>query len=81
MQTQMRLRFWLEAVLATITSALLLLTLVWDDWAESLFDVSPDGGNGSFERWIVGTLLIATIVLFNLARYEWRRTRSFLSNA
>ena len=81
MQTQMRLRFWLEAVLATITSALLLLTLMWEDWIESLFGVSPDAGNGSFERWIVGTLLIATIVLFNLARYEWRRTRSSLSTA
>lgn len=81
MITAMRLRFWLKVSMATITSFLLVLTLVWEDWIEEVFRVSPDAGNGSWERWIVGTLCVVTIGLFVMARYEWRRTRSSLSTA
>jgi len=73
MKIQMRLRFWLEAGMATITSVLLILTILWEDWVEEIFGISPDGGNGSFERWMVGALLFITIVLFAMARSEWRR--------
>jgi len=77
----MRLRFWLEVSMATITSFLLVLTLVWEDWIEEIFRVSPDAGSGSLERWIVGTLCVVTIALFVMARYEWRGTRTSLSTA
>ena len=75
----MRLRFWLEAGMATIASVLLVVTLIWDDWVEMLFGRSPDEGNGSFERLIVGTLLVLTIALIVLARNEWHRTRAPIS--
>ena len=76
MKMAMRLRFWLEAGMATITSVLLVITLLWEDWIEIVFGVSPDGGDGSLERWLVVTLLVVTIVLFVMARNEWRRTRT-----
>lgn len=81
MKIQMRFRFWLEAGIATITSALLVLSLVWEEWIEEIFRVSPDGGNGSLERWIVGSLFVVTIDLFIMARYEWHRTRAAPSMA
>lgn len=79
MKIVMRLRFWLEAGMATITSVLLVITLLWEDWVEEVFGISPDGGDGSLELWIVGTLLVVTIVLFVLARAEWRRARPSVS--
>lgn len=79
MKTAVRFRFWLEAVMATITGIMLVLTLLWEDWVEVIFRVSPDGGNGSFERWLVVALSVATITLFIMARSEWRRVRASMS--
>jgi hypothetical protein len=76
MSTKMRLRFWLEVGIATITSALLLTTLVWKDWIEIIFRVEPDGRNGSLEWLIVSALLVVSVVLFVLARHEWCRVRT-----
>lgn len=81
MMKSMRLRFWLEAAMATITSVLLVMTLIWEDWVEEIFGISPDAGNGSFERWLVGTLIVVTITLFVMVRSEWRRTRASMSTA
>jgi hypothetical protein len=75
MRTSLRKRFWLEAALATITSILFVITLFWKDWIEIVFGVDPDLGNGLLEWSIVGTLLVVTIVLLVLTRYEWRRIR------
>lgn len=68
----MRFRFWLESVLATITSVLFVFTLVWRDWIERIFNIDLDNHNGSIEWLIVGALFIVTVSLFYLARYEWR---------
>ena len=76
MKTAIRLRFWLEMGLAVITGILSVITFVWNEWIEIIFHVDPDSGNGSLEWLIVGTLLVITLVLFFLARYEWRRTRT-----
>ena len=80
MKIEMRLRFWLETAMATITSILLVITLLWEDWVEEIFGISPDGGNGSFERWFVLALFVVTIALFFMARYEWRRARASMSS-
>ncbi len=37
MKMAIRLRFWLEVSLATITGVLFVITLIWDDWVEMLF--------------------------------------------
>jgi hypothetical protein len=69
----LRSRFWIEAVLASITGGLFVVTLVWREWIELVFGVEPDGGDGSLEWAIVGVLLVATVVFGWLARTEWRR--------
>ncbi len=72
----LRLRFWIEAGLGSLTAIVFLVTLVWHDWIEILFDVDPDQGSGLLEWSIVGALLVATIILFGLARYEWRKAQA-----
>jgi tetrahydromethanopterin S-methyltransferase subunit E len=73
MKNSLRLRFWLEAGMGTVTGVLFVVTLFWRDWIEIIFNVDPDQGNGLLEWSIVGALLVVTILLFFLARYEWRR--------
>jgi hypothetical protein len=76
MRRAVRIRFWIEAVLALLTAGLFILTLISHEWIEVIFGVDPDGGDGSLEWAIVGILLVATIVLSWLARVEWRRAAS-----
>ncbi len=79
MRNALRLRFWLEAGMATVTSILFVITLVQRDWIEIVFGVDLDNRNGTLEWLIVGVLLVVTITLFTLASYEWRRARAALS--
>jgi hypothetical protein len=79
MKGAMRLRFWLEIVMATVTGILFLITLIVRDWIEIVFNVSLDNYSGSAEWMIVGVLLVMTIALSVLARYEWRRAQSTIS--
>jgi tetrahydromethanopterin S-methyltransferase subunit E len=72
-------RFWLETGAAIVTGILFIVTLLWQDWIEILFDVEPDQGGGLLEWSIVGALLVVTIVLAILARYEWRKARIAIS--
>ena len=79
MRQTLRWRFWIETGLAIVTSILLLVTLLWRDWVEIVFNVDPDQGSGLLEWSIVGALLVATIVLLISARYEWRKARVAIS--
>ena len=79
MKRAMRFRFWLEIGMAAITSILFVITLIWRDWIEIVFHVSPDNGSGSSEWLTVGVLLVVTITLSVLARYEWHRARTTMS--
>ena len=62
-----------EVVLAGIFAFLAVATAFWPTWIESLFEASPDGGDGSAERlFALGWLAVA--VLFSvLARRDRRR--------
>ena len=71
-----RKRFWVETILACLSGGLTALTLIWHNWIELLFEVEPDGGDGSFEWALVVVLLAATVVFSVLARIEWRRART-----
>jgi len=73
---QARARFWLEAVLAALTTALFILTLISRDWIERIIHVEPDAGNGSLEWLIVAVLLVASIALIAAAHTEWRRAQT-----
>jgi hypothetical protein len=79
MKIALRWRFWLETAMAIVTSIVFVFTLVQRDWIEIVFGVDPDQGDGTLEWLIVGVLLLATITLFMLASYEWRRARTAIS--
>ena len=73
MKKGIRFRFWLEIGMAVLTSVLSVVTLIWSHWVEMVFGVSLDGGNGMFELLLVVGLFIVTIILFVMARFEWRK--------
>lgn len=73
MKKQVKWFFWLEMGIASFTGILFIITLIWRDWIEIVFQIDPDQGSGSLERIIVGGLLVVTLGLFALAGYEWRR--------
>ncbi|HVB72860.1 MAG TPA: hypothetical protein VNE38_04825 [Ktedonobacteraceae bacterium] len=79
MRKALRGRFWLETSMAIVAGILFVITLVWHNWIEIIFNVDPDKGSGFLEWLIVGVLLIVTIVLFILARYEWRKAGTALA--
>ncbi len=72
-------RFWLETVIACMTTLLFVITLVQRDWIEVVLGVDPDNHNGALEWLIVGALFVVTILLFTLASYEWRRAKASIS--
>jgi hypothetical protein len=76
MRTALRSRFWLETEMALVAGILIVVTLVWYDWIEIIFNVDPHQGSGLLEWLIVGTLLVVTIALSILARYEWRKAQT-----
>ena len=79
MRKALRHRFWLETGMTILTSILFVITLVQRDWIEIVFGVDPDNRNGAFEWLVIGALLVVTITLFTLARYEWHRARAAIS--
>jgi hypothetical protein len=74
MKRRVRLRFWVEAGLASATGSVCLLTLAWRDWIEGVFGIDLDQHSGFLEWGVVLALLTATVVVAMLARAEWRRS-------
>jgi hypothetical protein len=70
----LRLRFWIEIGLASLTGVLALITPVFPDWIEVVSGWDPDQHDGSVERLIVLGLFLATGAIFAVAAREWRRT-------
>jgi hypothetical protein len=70
-------RKWLyraEIAMCIVSAALFVLTLIDPQWIETLFDESPDGGDGSFEQAILlGCTALATVLAGVLAWRERRR--------
>lgn len=79
MKKALRTQFWIETGLAIVTALLFVFTLVSRDWIEVVFRIDPDNRSGALEWVIVAALLVVTIALFTLARYEWRRARAAIS--
>lgn len=72
----LRAAFWIEAVLAVCGALLAILTIVHNDWIETVFRVDPDGGNGSVEWIFVVALFAVAAGLGTLAGREWRRAHA-----
>jgi hypothetical protein len=66
-------RFWIEAFLAVCSAVATVLSLIWPQWIEAIFEASPDAGDGSAEWGIALAFLVATVVFSWLARREWRQ--------
>ncbi|MFI7407658.1 ABC transporter permease [Streptomyces sp. NPDC049627] len=79
MMQNVRMRAWVETVAAAICGILFVVTLVWRDWIERVFGVSPDLGSGALEWAIIVLALCATLAFSLLARSEWRRAREHLT--
>ncbi len=75
MRKALRGCFWLETAIALVTAILFVITLIWRDWIEIVFNVDPDQRSGSLEWLIVGVLLALMIIFSLLARYEWRKAQ------
>jgi hypothetical protein len=73
MRGNLKARFWIEAVIASVSGALFVLTLITRDWIEAVFGWDPDHHNGSVEWIIVGVMLAVAIVFGRIARANWRR--------
>ncbi|MER5207753.1 ABC transporter permease [Streptomyces sp. NPDC002825] len=79
MMRNVRLRGRIETIAACLSGLLFLLTAIWPDWIERVFEAEPDQGSGALEWVIVGVALCATIVFSLLARAEYRRARALRS--
>lgn len=79
-QQGLRLRFWVETVLASFTAVLCGVTLVWHGWLEA-FGFDPDHGDGSTEWAIVLTFAGVTLALAVLARLEYVTRARICSSA
>ncbi|WP_435218299.1 ABC transporter permease [Streptomyces sp. bgisy034] len=69
----LRPRFWAEVVLGSLSGLLFVITLIWHDWIELLFEIEPDAGSGALEWLIVAVTALATVLCALGARMEWRR--------
>ena len=67
-----RLRAGIETTLALVSAVLVVVSLVWPTWFESLLGESPDGGDGSAERLLALGWVVATVLFSGLARRDWR---------
>ncbi len=73
MRTTIPRRFWLEVTIAVVGMLLFALTLVTREWFELLTGIDPDGGSGSLELLIAGSLLGIAAVSAFLARRTHQR--------
>jgi hypothetical protein len=65
--------FCLKADLATMSGVLFIVTLVWREWMELVFQINPDGGNGLLE-WVIAAALFAAGIGFGcFAAFELRQ--------
>lgn len=69
-----RTAYRIEIAVAIASALLAVLTFAEPQWIERLFDASPDAGDGSVERWVVGGgFLVAALIAAALARRDRRR--------
>lgn len=66
--------FWAETVTAVVGFALLVLTLISDEWIEELTGFEPDGGSGALEIALPVVLLAIAAAASIAARRVYRRT-------
>jgi hypothetical protein len=73
MKRKLRLVFWIESVLTSLTAILTVLSVVRRDWVEQLCGFDPDAHSGLFEWKLVAFLCLATVLFASLVWREWYR--------
>jgi uncharacterized membrane protein YphA (DoxX/SURF4 family) len=73
MSDKLRIRFWVEMGLAAASAMVCLVTAIWSNWIEIVFNIDPDHNSGSLEWLIVAVTLALAVTAAGAARYEWRR--------
>ena len=61
-----------EMLLATMFTALLLITVIWPTWIESISGLDPDGGNGGLEWLVVVVFAVLAAGTALLSRHDYR---------
>jgi len=74
MRRNLPVRFWIEAITASLGLALLVLTLFSAEWFEALTGLNPDGGNGSLERVLPLALLAIAASSAYFSRRSYQRS-------
>ena len=64
---------YLQAALGGVAAVLAAVAAVWPRWLESLAGMSPDGGSGETEWWLVALFAVPALALFLLARRSFGR--------
>lgn len=68
--------FWIETLLAAIACILGVVSALWADWIEKIFNVDPDLHSGSTEWNLVIAFALSAMVFGALARRNWRKRLS-----
>jgi hypothetical protein len=69
------IRLRLFAVAALVAAVLTITTVVWSDWAEAIFGIDPDAGNGSFEAAVSLIFAVIAVVAGIASLVELTRAR------
>lgn len=73
MPHNLRMRFWFECALVLVSLSALVLTLISNNWIETLTGLDPDSGGGTAEWVVVVALMAVTISAFGMAGVELKR--------
>lgn len=74
MRKKISRRTRIEVILAVVAAVNLMLTALWREWIEVIFQVDPDGGSGSIERAVLIGSAVAFALFVGVAARDWRRT-------
>ena len=73
MRRRVGVMFWLEAVLASFSAFIVVLTLVWHDWIEGILWLRSGSAQRLLRMGAGRRLPGSDCALGALARREWRR--------
>lgn len=80
MKNGIRLIFWIEIGLASLTAFLAVATNSWPDWIERVFHIDLDYHSGSAEWKLVSAFWLTTVLFAGLALREWRKASLAIRN-